>query len=76
MIDVNMSVTYKSEIPIRHWIIDNFLNLYFAKKRPTIIRNGSIFLVDDDRFSLKKNEKILDFSSLISFSFCLLTSLF
>ena len=35
------------------------VNLYFAKKRPTIIRNGSIFLVDDDRLALQKNEKIV-----------------
>ncbi|MDC1539024.1 sulfate adenylyltransferase subunit CysD [Pelagibacteraceae bacterium] len=34
------------------------VNLYYAKKRPTIIRNGSIFLVDDHRLTLKKNEKI------------------
>ncbi len=35
------------------------VNLYFAKNRPTIIRNGSIFLVDDTRLTLKKNEKII-----------------
>ena len=35
------------------------VNLYFAKKRPTIIRNGSIFLVDDNRLALQKNEKIV-----------------
>ena len=37
----------------------DIVNLYFAKKRPTIIRNGSIFLIDDNRFLLKKNEKII-----------------
>jgi sulfate adenylyltransferase subunit 2 len=35
------------------------VNLYFAKNRPTIIRNGSIFLVDDSRLTLQKNEKIV-----------------
>jgi sulfate adenylyltransferase subunit 2 len=35
------------------------VNLYFSKKRPTIMRNGSIFMVDDDRLCLKKNEKII-----------------
>ena len=35
------------------------VNLYFAKNRPTIIRNGSIFLVDDNRLTLHKNEKII-----------------
>ena len=35
------------------------VNLYFAKNRPTIIRNGSIFLVDDNRLTLYKNEKII-----------------
>ena len=35
------------------------VKLYFAKNRPTIIRNGSIFLVDDSRLTLQKNEKIV-----------------
>jgi sulfate adenylyltransferase subunit 2 len=35
------------------------VNLYFAKNRPIIIRNGSIFLVDDSRLTLQKNEKIV-----------------
>jgi sulfate adenylyltransferase subunit 2 len=35
------------------------VDLYFSKSRPTIIRNGSIFLVDDNRFRLEKNEKII-----------------
>ena len=38
----------------------DIVNLYFAKSRPTIIRNGSIFLVDDDRFLLQKKEKIVN----------------
>ena len=38
----------------------DIVNLYFAKNRPTIIRNGSIFLVDDDRFLLQKKEKIVN----------------
>jgi sulfate adenylyltransferase subunit 2 len=51
-----------TEQDIWHYILQEnieIVNLYFAKKRPTIIRNRSIFLVDDDRFSLKKNEKII-----------------
>jgi sulfate adenylyltransferase subunit 2 len=35
------------------------VNLYFTKNRPIIIRNGSIFLVDDSRLTLQKNEKII-----------------
>jgi len=38
----------------------DIVNLYFAKNRPTIIRNGSIFLVDDDRFLVHKKEKIVN----------------
>jgi sulfate adenylyltransferase subunit 2 len=38
----------------------DIVNLYFAKSRPTIIRNGSIFLVDDDRFLVQKKEKIVN----------------
>ena len=38
----------------------DIVNLYFAKSRPTIIRNGSIFLVDDDRFLVQKKEKIIN----------------
>ena len=34
------------------------VDLYFAKKRPVVNRDGAFFLVDDSRFSLKKNEKI------------------
>lgn len=34
------------------------VDLYFAKKRPVVNRDGAFFLVDDSRFALKKNEKI------------------
>lgn len=34
------------------------VDLYFAKKRPVVNRDGAFFLVDDSRFPLKKNEKI------------------
>ena len=37
----------------------DIVDLYFAKKRPTVIRNGSIIFINDDRFLLKKNEKII-----------------
>ena len=32
--------------------------LYFAKKRPYIVRNHNIILVDDDRLKIKKDEQI------------------
>ncbi len=35
------------------------VNLYYGKIRPTIKRNGAWFMLDDDRFPLKKNEKII-----------------
>ena len=34
------------------------VSLYFAKERPTIIRDGNIILVDDDRLKLREGEKI------------------
>ena len=34
----------------------NISELYFAKNRPTVKRNGLFFMVDDERFRLKKNE--------------------
>lgn len=37
----------------------DIVDLYFAKRRPTIMRNGSIFLVNDNRLLLQKNEKIV-----------------
>jgi sulfate adenylyltransferase subunit 2 len=33
--------------------------LYFAAERPTVIRNGQILMVDDERFRLKPGEKIV-----------------
>jgi sulfate adenylyltransferase subunit 2 len=38
----------------------DIVDLYFSKKRPTVIRNKSIFMVDDDRFPLLKNEKVTE----------------
>lgn len=43
------------------WNYINFENieivdLYFSKLRPTVNRNGAIFMVDDKRFPIKKNE--------------------
>ena len=32
--------------------------LYFAKERPVVRRNAQIIMVDDERFTLKQNEKI------------------
>ena len=34
----------------------NISELYFSKTRPTVERNGLLFMVDDERFRLKKNE--------------------
>jgi sulfate adenylyltransferase subunit 2 len=36
--------------------------LYFAKKRPIVIRDGNLIMVDDDRMKLKPGEKIEDLS--------------
>jgi sulfate adenylyltransferase subunit 2 len=33
--------------------------LYFAADRPTVIRNGQILMVDDERFRLKPGEKVV-----------------
>lgn len=33
--------------------------LYFAKVRPYVVRNGSLIMVDDERFRLEEGEKIL-----------------
>src|SRR6201991_1768073 len=38
----------EEEIPI--------VPLYYGKVRPTVIRNGQIFMVDDDRFPLREGE--------------------
>lgn len=32
--------------------------LYFAKQRPVVLRDGALIMVDDDRFVLRKGEKI------------------
>ena len=32
--------------------------LYFAAERPTVLRNGQLLMVDDERFKLKPGEKI------------------
>ena len=34
------------------------VDLYFSKKRPVILRNDTIIMVDDKRIKLKTNEKI------------------
>lgn len=34
--------------------------LYFAKNRPTVIRNETIIMVDDDRLPIEKDEKIIE----------------
>jgi sulfate adenylyltransferase subunit 2 len=33
--------------------------LYFAKERPTIVRNGQILMLDDDRLPLKPGEEVV-----------------
>lgn len=34
--------------------------LYFAKKRPVVVRNGVILMIDDDRFRLMPGEEIVE----------------
>lgn len=34
------------------------VSLYYAKERPTIIRDGNIIMVDDDRIQLRPDEKV------------------
>ncbi|MDP4836806.1 MAG: sulfate adenylyltransferase subunit CysD [Burkholderiales bacterium] len=34
--------------------------LYFAKKRPVVVRNGMILMIDDDRFRLMPGEEIVE----------------
>lgn len=41
---------YRESIPI--------VPLYFAKERPVVYRDGTWFMVDDDRFQLTKDERI------------------
>ena len=43
---------YQQNIPV--------VPLYFAKKRPVVVRNGMILLVDDGRFRLVPGEKIIE----------------
>ena len=46
----------------------NIVPLYFAKKRPVIVRDNSLIMVDDDRIPLKINEipeeKVVRFRTL------------
>jgi sulfate adenylyltransferase subunit 2 len=37
----------------------DIVNLYFSKKRPCVLRYGSYFMIDDKRFRLNPNEKII-----------------
>ena len=51
-----------TEMDIWNYILHEnieIVDLYFAKKRPTVIRQGSIFMVDDNRFPIEKNEKVI-----------------
>ena len=34
-------------------------SLYFAKKRPVVMRDGVLIMVDDERFPLQENEKVM-----------------
>ena len=43
---------YQEHIPV--------VPLYFAKKRPVVIRDGMILMVDDSRFRLLPDEEILE----------------
>ena len=43
---------YRENIPV--------VPLYFAAPRPTVIRNGTILMVDDDRFRLMPHDRILE----------------
>ncbi len=50
-----------TEVDIWNYIYQEkieIVDLYFSKKRKCIKRDGSYFLIDDNRFKLKKNEKI------------------
>ena len=51
-----------TEMDIWNYILHEnieIVDLYFAKQRPTVIRQGSIFMVDDNRFPIEKNEKVI-----------------
>ncbi len=50
-----------TEIDIWQYIYEEgieIVDLYFSKKRPVILRNDTIIMVDDKRIKLKTNEKI------------------
>lgn len=50
-----------TEIDIWHYIKKEKIEiskLYFSALRPTVKRNGQLFMVDDSRFKIKKNESI------------------
>ena len=34
------------------------VNLYFSKKRKVVLRNDQLFLLDDERFKLEKDDKL------------------
>ncbi|OUV61231.1 MAG: sulfate adenylyltransferase small subunit [Cellvibrionales bacterium TMED122] len=34
-------------------------SLYYAKKRPVVLKNNTLIMVDDNRMQIKKNEKII-----------------
>merc|ERR1711862_93914 len=36
------------------------VSLYFSKKRPFVLRDETIIMIDDSRFEIKKNEKIIN----------------
>ncbi len=51
-----------TEIDIWHYILRekiDIVKLYFSKKRPVVIRNDKIILIDDNRIKLQDSEKVL-----------------
>ncbi len=51
-----------TEIDIWNYIMQEkipIVDLYFAKKRPFVIRDNQIIMIDDKRFNLSKSEKVL-----------------
>jgi sulfate adenylyltransferase subunit 2 len=52
-----------TELDIWHYIYLEkipVVPLYFAKKRPVVVRNGQLIMVDDERFRFLPNEKVLE----------------
>lgn len=52
-----------TELNVFEYIKDQnikIVDLYFAKKRKVVIRNNQIFLLDDNRFPIKKTDEIKD----------------